>query len=103
MALIQRMDAIGYLTKQEVNECLNDIKTFATFTIDKKETWNDLHHLMIIKIPNEYGMSGHGVKASLDSMFNSDPPYINALDAFERVAPEWFIDKYQKKNIIFTK
>ena len=76
---------------------LNDIKPFATFTIDGKETWDCLSHKMTIKIP-EYGRLRWGVNAPLGSMFGSQPPYQNALDAFEKVAPEWFVDKYQQKN-----
>nr|QBK85826.1 MAG: hypothetical protein LCMAC101_04210 [Marseillevirus LCMAC101] len=97
------MNTFGFVTKQEADECLNDIKIFATFTIDEKETWEIPHshvldNQMIIYIPNEYGIFDDDVKAPLGSLFNSIRPYQNTLDAFRKVAPEWFIDKYQQKN-----
>ena len=95
------MDTIGFLTKQEVDECLNDIKTFSTFTIDKKEICEipqELHSQMVITIPGEYGIFEYGVIADLDSLFGSQPPYVNILDTFKKVTPMWFIDKYQQKN-----
>lgn len=51
---------------------------------------------MIIKIPSEYGIFSRDVEAHLGSMFGTDPPYQNTLDAFRKIAPEWFIDKYLK-------
>lgn len=99
------MDTIGYLTKQEVEECLNDIKifsAFATFTINGKEEWNSQEILSdsIIRFTGEYGIfyRDGDVVVSLRSLFNSHLPYQNTLDSFKKVAPEWFVEKYTQKN-----
>ena len=97
------MDTIGYLTKQEVLECLSDIMTFVTFTINGTKVHDQIvgiNNQTTIEYSGEYGLFyGEGVmEYELGSFFGSHPPYRNTLDSFKNVAPTWFVVKYQRED-----